>query len=184
MTSLVLERSERDGPSTHALCCQDAPVSGSVRPITRLTWGVTVTTVRQWTGLEAKALRVSLRMTIYDFATYLGVGTRTVAKWESRGSDIEPKLQTQSILDTALAKASSDVQARFAAVISDLRGSKTTAVDAAADAGQRDDDADAQRHHRQQLRRAAYCCRSWSTVAKSCYRWTRPPSPGGAWHRP
>lgn len=40
------------------------------------------TTVRQWTGLEAKALRVALRMTMHEFADYLGVGTRTVAKWE------------------------------------------------------------------------------------------------------
>ena len=75
------------------------------------------TTVCLWTGLEAKALRAALRMTIRDFADYLGVGTRTVAKWESRGGDIEPRAQAQSILDTALAKASSDVQARFAAVL-------------------------------------------------------------------
>lgn len=89
------------------------------------------TTVRRWTGLEAKALRAALRMTVHDFAAYLGVGTRTVAKWESRGSDIEPKPQAQSILDTALAKASGDVQARFAAVVSDSLASMTTAVDAA-----------------------------------------------------
>ncbi|MGH3796496.1 MAG: tetratricopeptide repeat protein [Pseudonocardiaceae bacterium] len=100
------------------------------------------TTVRQWTGLEAKALRSALRMTIHDFAEYLGVGTRTVAKWESRGSDIEPMSQTQSILDTALAKASSDAQARFAAGVRDSLASRTTAVDAAPDAGQRGHGAD------------------------------------------
>lgn len=95
-----------------------------------------ITTVRQWTGLEAKALRAALRMTIHDFAHYLGVGTRTVAKWESRGSDIEPMPQTQSVLDTALAKASSDAQARFAAVVSDSLASKATAVNVAPDADQ------------------------------------------------
>ncbi len=98
--------------------------------------------MRQWTGIEAKALRAALRMTIHDFAAYLGVGTRTVAKWESRGSDIEPKPQTQSILDTALAKASGDVRARFAAVVSDSLAGKTTATDAAPDADQRGGDAD------------------------------------------
>lgn len=100
------------------------------------------TTVCLWTGLEAKALRAALRMTIRDFADYLGVGTRTVAKWESRGSDIEPKAQAQSILDTALARASSDVQARFTAVVSDSLVSKTTAVDGAAGTGQSGGDAD------------------------------------------
>lgn len=143
MTSLARERPGHDGPSTHSLCCQDAPVSSSVRPTTRLTWGVTVTTtVRQWTGLEAKALRAALRMTIHDFAAYLGVGTRTVSKWESRGSDIEPKPQAQSILDTALAMTSGDVQARFAAVVGDSLTSETRTVDAAPDAGRRNGDAD------------------------------------------
>ena len=100
-------------------------------------------TVRQWTGLEAKALRAALRMTIYEYADYLGVGMRTVAKWESRGNDIEPLPQTQSILDTALTKASSDAQARFTAIVSDSLASKATAGDAAPDAGQRGGDVDA-----------------------------------------
>jgi tetratricopeptide (TPR) repeat protein/transcriptional regulator with XRE-family HTH domain len=85
------------------------------------------TTVHQWTGLEAKALRGALRMTMHEFADYLGVGARTVAKWESRGSDIQPMPQTQAILDTALAKASIDAQARFAATISDSVACDTNA---------------------------------------------------------
>lgn len=93
------------------------------------------TTVRQWTGLEAKALRAALRMTMRDFANYLGVGTRTVAKWEARGSAIQPMPQTQAILDTALAKGSSDVQARFAAAVSHSLAGRTTVVDASSDPG-------------------------------------------------
>mgnify|MGYP001791566382 CR=1 FL=1 len=89
------------------------------------------TTVREWTGLEAKALRAALRMTIHEFADYLGVGTRTVAKWEARGRHIEPQPQTQAILDTALAKASGDVQARFTAAVSGSSTNKTITVDAA-----------------------------------------------------
>lgn len=95
------------------------------------------TTVRQWTGLEAKALRVALRMTMHEFADYLSVGSRTVAKWEARGSDIHPIPQTQAILDTALAKASSDVQARFAAAVSDSLTNRATTVDTASNPGER-----------------------------------------------
>ncbi|MGH3799370.1 MAG: helix-turn-helix domain-containing protein [Pseudonocardiaceae bacterium] len=46
-----------------------------------------MTTVRRWTGLEAKLLREALRLSVRDFAAYLGVGMRTVNKWEAR---IEP----------------------------------------------------------------------------------------------
>ncbi|MGH3926056.1 MAG: tetratricopeptide repeat protein, partial [Pseudonocardiaceae bacterium] len=90
-------------------------------------------------------LRAALRMTIHDFAGYLGVGTRTVAKWEARGSGIQPMPQTQAILDTALAKASSDGQARFTAAVRDSLASRTTAVDDASDPGQSSGDADAPR---------------------------------------
>ena len=93
------------------------------------------TTVGQWTGLEAKALRAALRMTIQDFADYLGMGTRTIAKWEARGSGIQPKAQTQSILDTALAKASHDAQVRFAAAASDSLANGTDLIDAVIDSG-------------------------------------------------
>lgn len=91
------------------------------------------TTVREWTGLEAKALRAALRMTIQEFADYLGVGMRTVARWEARGRDIQPQPQTQAILDTALTKAPSDVRARFTATISGSLISNMTGVEIAVD---------------------------------------------------
>ncbi|MGH3902276.1 MAG: tetratricopeptide repeat protein [Pseudonocardiaceae bacterium] len=91
------------------------------------------TTVRLWTGLEAKALRAALRMTMHEFADYLGVGARTIAKWEARGSDIQPQPQTQAILDTALAKASGDVQARFTAAVNDSLTSRATTIDPSSD---------------------------------------------------
>ena len=43
-----------------------------------------MTTVRRWTGLEAKLLREALRLSVRDFAAHLGVGTRTINKWKSR----------------------------------------------------------------------------------------------------
>lgn len=42
-----------------------------------------MTTVRQWTGQEATALRDALRMTMQDFAYHLGVNPRTIGKWKS-----------------------------------------------------------------------------------------------------
>lgn len=82
-------------------------------------------TVRLWSGREAKALRRALRLTVQDFAEFLGVSVRTVAKWESRGPDIQPKADSQAILDTALAQGSPEVVARFMAEI----GMSTTSVD-------------------------------------------------------
>lgn len=105
--------------------------------------GSTVTTtVREWTGLEAKALRAALRMTIQEFAGYLGVGTRTVAKWEARGLDIQPQTQTQAILDTALAKAPSDVQVRFTAAVSGSVTRNTAAVNTVIDQVKRNENGD------------------------------------------
>ena len=72
-------------------------------------------TVRLWSGREAKALRRAFRLTVQDFAEFLGVSVRTVAEWESRGADIEPKADSQAILDTALAQGSPEVVARFTA---------------------------------------------------------------------
>src|SRR5262249_36792598 len=50
-----------------------------------------------------------------DFAAHLGVGTRTVNKWEARQADITPLPYMQEVLDIALAQASDEAQARFTA---------------------------------------------------------------------
>ncbi|MEQ4193773.1 hypothetical protein [Streptomyces sp. YIM 103828] len=72
-----------------------------------------MTTVHRWTGLEARALRLALRMSVRTFAAHLGVGTRTVSKWEKLLSTTEPRQDTQAILDTALARAELSVHLRF-----------------------------------------------------------------------
>ncbi|GAB6901641.1 hypothetical protein JCM9957A_47310 [Kineosporia succinea] len=51
------------------------------------------------------------------FAEYLGVGTRTVSKWEARGADIEPMPELQAVLDTALARADRASAERFRLLI-------------------------------------------------------------------
>lgn len=73
-----------------------------------------MTIVGRWTGREAKLLREALRLSVRDFAARLGVGVRTVNKWEARQTDITPLPHMQEVLDTALARASDDVKARFA----------------------------------------------------------------------
>ncbi|MCX5341909.1 helix-turn-helix domain-containing protein [Streptomyces atratus] len=70
-------------------------------------------TVHHWTGLEARALRLALRMSVRAFAAHLGVGVRTISKWEKLLSSTEPRQDTQAILDTALARADAAVHLRF-----------------------------------------------------------------------
>jgi transcriptional regulator with XRE-family HTH domain len=73
-----------------------------------------MTTVYRWTGREAKLLRQALRFSVRDFAARLGVGIRTVNRWEARQASITPLPYMQQVLDTALAQASEEAKARFA----------------------------------------------------------------------
>jgi len=73
-----------------------------------------MTTVWRWTGREAKLLRQALRFSVRDFAARLGVGIRTVNRWEARQAGITPLPYMQQVLDTALERASDEVKDRFA----------------------------------------------------------------------
>jgi tetratricopeptide (TPR) repeat protein len=70
-------------------------------------------TVQCWTGVETKALRQAMRLSIRAFAAYLGIDARTVNKWEARHTTITLRPHTQELLDTALQQAPEDVQTRF-----------------------------------------------------------------------
>jgi transcriptional regulator with XRE-family HTH domain len=72
-----------------------------------------MTAVRRWSGQEARALRLALRLSVRAFAEQLGVATRTVSKWESGGAATVPRPDTQAILDTALARADPAARERF-----------------------------------------------------------------------
>ncbi|MEU8684154.1 hypothetical protein [Streptomyces sp. NPDC048611] len=74
--------------------------------------------VHRWTGREARALRHALRMSVRAFAEHLGVGIRTVSKWEKLLASTEPRPDTQAILDTALARADAAAHLRFEANLS------------------------------------------------------------------
>lgn len=69
--------------------------------------------VARWSGREAKALRRALRLSIRDFAASLGIGIRTVTKWEALDADTTPRPHMQAILDTTLAQANADAKLRF-----------------------------------------------------------------------
>jgi len=72
-----------------------------------------VGSVTRWTGREAKALRAALRLSIRDFAARLGIGVRTVTKWEALAADTVPRPHMQAVLDTTLAQADADTKLRF-----------------------------------------------------------------------
>lgn len=68
--------------------------------------------VMQWTGREASALRLALRMTTEEYADHLGVAARTVTKWNTNpGRVVVPEIQR--VLDTVLDRAPAQAWARF-----------------------------------------------------------------------
>ncbi|MER5767602.1 helix-turn-helix domain-containing protein [Streptomyces sp. NPDC001985] len=77
-------------------------------------------TVHHWTGLEAKALRLALRLSVRAFAQQLGLAVATVSKWESKLAETEPRPDTQAILDTALGRADAAVHLRFETLLSEM----------------------------------------------------------------
>lgn len=76
-----------------------------------------MTTIKQWSGKEVRALREARRMSIREFAEHLGVSHRMVSKWEAGGERINPRPMNQSALDTSLAQATSDECTRFTQLI-------------------------------------------------------------------
>ncbi len=69
--------------------------------------------VRRWTGREATALQNAVRLPVRDFALYLGVDPKTVTGWRRGGAAIEPRPDTQAILDTALSQCTAEQLERF-----------------------------------------------------------------------
>ncbi|QOC93308.1 DUF5919 domain-containing protein [Micromonospora craniellae] len=93
-----------------------------------------MTTVQRWTGLETRALRQALRLSIKDFSAHLGVAERTVSKWEAGQSAVYPRPEMQAALDTALGTSTEDVHERFNVARYAVQGDqRTLAVPATAD---------------------------------------------------
>jgi hypothetical protein len=70
-------------------------------------------TVIEWTGRETAASRHALRLTVVGFGEHLGVGARTISKWEARRETITLKPDFQEIMDAALDLATAAQRARF-----------------------------------------------------------------------
>jgi len=72
-----------------------------------------MTSVRKWTGREARALREAMRVSQRDFADQLGVSGKAISNWESGGVKFIPRHDSQAILDTKFRQVSDEVRARF-----------------------------------------------------------------------
>jgi hypothetical protein len=94
--------------------------------------GQPVTVVNTWTGRHALALRTALRLTNEGFANALGTATRTVAKWNA-DPDTVPIAALQRQLDSVLANASDEAQARFDLLLGAQRGDSGSDGDHAAE---------------------------------------------------
>ena len=81
-----------------------------------------VATVQQWNGLQTRALRRAMRMSVRAFAERLGVAVRTVSKWENLGVGTVPRPDIQAILDTALARCDPATHLRFEILLADAPG--------------------------------------------------------------
>ncbi|WP_425276727.1 helix-turn-helix domain-containing protein [Streptomyces bauhiniae] len=76
--------------------------------------------MHHWTGLETRALRLALRLSVRAFAEHLGVAVATVSKWESKRTGTEPRPDTQAMLDTALGRADATAHLRFETLLSEM----------------------------------------------------------------
>lgn len=84
-------------------------------------------TVPHWTGLEDKALRGALHLSVRAFTQQLGLAVATVSKWESKLADTAPRPDTQAILDTALSRASASVHLHFETLLPKMASSSPSA---------------------------------------------------------
>jgi tetratricopeptide (TPR) repeat protein len=74
--------------------------------------------------MEARSLRFAFRMSVRSFADHLGVGARTVSKWEKCLGDVKLRPGTQAVLDTALAGADEATHVRFETHLAEANGSR------------------------------------------------------------
>ncbi|WP_280425694.1 helix-turn-helix domain-containing protein [Nocardia carnea] len=69
--------------------------------------------INRWTGIETRALREAMSLTLEKFASVVGVSDRTVRYWEAQGVDACMRSASLSRLNNMLAEAPADVIERF-----------------------------------------------------------------------
>jgi transcriptional regulator with XRE-family HTH domain len=73
----------------------------------------TLPLVPTWTGVEVRLLRVAKRMSVREFAAYVGVSARMVGRWEAGGADVVPRAFNQQSLDICLERCTVEERGRF-----------------------------------------------------------------------
>lgn len=69
--------------------------------------------IYRWTGIESKALREAMLLSVDKFAAKLDIAARTVMNWEAQGAQAQLRPTSRELLENALASASPEVVARF-----------------------------------------------------------------------
>jgi transcriptional regulator with XRE-family HTH domain len=69
--------------------------------------------VPTWTGVEVRLLRAAKRMSVREFAAYVGVSARMVGRWEAGGADVVPRAFNQQSLDICLDRCAVEERGRF-----------------------------------------------------------------------
>ena len=79
--------------------------------------------IYDWTGIECKALRAAMLMSVEQFADALDIGQRTIEAWESQGAAAKLRPASKQVLEKALDTASDSVVVRFERALADRPGS-------------------------------------------------------------
>jgi hypothetical protein len=83
----------------------EAPTPPSAPPL--------LAAVFQWTGKEARVLRIALRMPLGRFARHINAGRSTVTDWEAAADQLVLSWGMQDALDELLAHSSNECKKRF-----------------------------------------------------------------------
>ncbi|WP_174186006.1 helix-turn-helix domain-containing protein [Nocardia barduliensis] len=76
--------------------------------------------IYRWTGVESKALRDAMLLSVEKFAARTGISARSVTNWELQGVSAHMRPSSRELLDQALAEASPEVIARFERAIAEI----------------------------------------------------------------
>jgi|GEM_PF-5127132 len=82
------------------------PAHGAKEPYLTLVGGL-------WSSAQIQALRQAMGMSVKDFASHIGVGSRVVNIWRRAGALVQPKYYAQSALDYCLRTLKPDARERF-----------------------------------------------------------------------
>ncbi|WP_454194603.1 helix-turn-helix domain-containing protein [Nocardia sp. Marseille-Q1738] len=75
--------------------------------------------IYRWTGIESRALRDAVLLSVDKFAAKLHISARTVINWEAQGAEARLRPTSRELLENALASATPEVVARFERALAD-----------------------------------------------------------------